>query len=333
MNASAAASPTIVDLRNAVRDTMPVGVESVFVGCSGGPDSLVLTALACWVGERNGFKVHSVTVDHQLQENSAGIARTAAAQAIALGVASAQVVTVNVMGEGGPEAAARRARRQALINVSQGAPILLGHTANDQAETVLLRLLRGAGSHSIKAMSTVDHPWFRPLLRNTRQDIEVAVQELLIPLKITPWIDPHNLSSDFARVRMREHMQRLTEDFGPAVVASLVRTADLARADDSALELLAADFVARSVTASSSENSVDVVSLIALFGAVRSRVIRRMYAMCTAVEQESSPLTYNHVQTIDALITDWHGQGEIALPLGVFAVREYDRLRLYPRTQ
>ena len=326
------ASPTVISLRNAVRASVPTDTESVFVGCSGGPDSLVLTAVACWVGARAGFQVHSVTVDHQLQADSAVIARTAATQATELGAASAQVVTVNVTGEGGMEAAARQARREALIGAAKGAPILLGHTANDQAETVLLRLLRGAGSHSLAAMAAVDHPWYRPFLGNTRADIELAVQELLTPLGITPWADPHNLSNDFARVRMREHLQRFTEDFGPGIVASLVRTADLARSDDNALEALATDFLQTQEFLDLADQRVDMEALVQLPGAVRSRVILRMYAMCAAVERESSPLTYNHVQTIDALITDWHGQGEIALPLGVCAVREYDRLRLYRRS-
>jgi len=329
------ASPTVISLRNAVRASVPTDAQTVFVGCSGGPDSLVLTAVACWVGARAGFQVHSVTVDHQLQADSAVIARTAAAQATEVGAASAQVVTVNVTGEGGMEAAARQARRQALIGAAKGAPILLGHTANDQAETVLLRLLRGAGSHSLAAMAAVDHPWYRPFLGNTRADIELAVQELLTPLGITPWADPHNVSHDFARVRMREHLQRFTEDFGPGIVASLVRTADLARSDDTALEALATDFLHMQEfpdQADQADQRVDIETLVQLPGAVRSRVILRMYAMCAAAERESSPLTYNHVQTIDALITDWHGQGEIALPLGVCAVREYDRLRLYRRS-
>lgn len=323
------ASPTVLALRTAVRANIPAETRSVVIACSGGPDSLVLTAVACWVGERSGFQVHSVTVDHQLQANSAEIARTAAEQATALGATSARVITVDVAGDGGMEAAARRARREALKNAAQGVPILLGHTANDQAETVLLRLLRGAGAHSLSAMAAVDHPWYRPFLGNTRTEIEVAVQELLIPRGIEPWTDPHNLNNDFARVRMREHMQRLTEDFGPGVVASLVRTADLARSDDNALEQLASDFLTARDFPEGSEQHVGIDSLAQLPQAVRSRVILRMYAMCAAVERESSPLTYNHVQVIDSLITDWHGQGVIALPLGVCAVREYDRLRFY----
>jgi tRNA(Ile)-lysidine synthase len=129
---------------------------------------------------------------------------------------------------------------------------------------------------------------------------------------------------------MREHMQRLTEDFGPGIVASLVRTADLARSDDTALEQLASDFLVVQELSEGSEQHVDIDSLAKLPQAVRSRVIRRMYSVCAAVERESSPLTYNHVRVIEALITDWHGQGVIALPLGVCAAREQDRLSFYP---
>lgn len=329
------ASPTVVGLRHAVRATVPADTTRVVVGCSGGPDSLVLTAIAAWVGERHGFAVHAVTVDHQLQNNSGEVAATAARNAIALGATSAEVVAVEVSGEGGVEAAARHARRAALLETSQGAPILLGHTATDQAETVLLRLLRGAGTHSLSAMAAVDPPWYRPFLTVPRADIVTAVQELLIPLGITPWSDPHNADADFARVRMRDHLQRLTEDFGTGLVAGLVRTADLARADDLALESFAEAFLAEhpSVTGPSaaiqSDYQISIADLAHLPAAIRTRVIRRVYGIVAGVDRESSPLTFQHVQSIDSLISEWHGQGEIAVPLGVSAVREYDRLRIY----
>jgi len=329
MNEVAWASPTVIELRNAVKGCLPTDVDSVVVGCSGGPDSLILTAIAAWVGERAGFDVHTVTVDHQLQEGSAAIAQTATEHALALGATTATIETVRVTGDGGMEGAARKARREALLKVAADRPILLGHTADDQAETVLLRLLRGAGAHSLSAMSHVDHPWFRPFLYTRRSAITEAVAELLTPLGITPWTDPHNSDSEFARVRMRTTLAQLTTDFGPGVATSLVRTADLLRADDSALEDLADKFCVDNGIHMTGDQQIDIPKLAELPEAIRTRVIRRLFGLFSGVDRESSPLTYNHVQAIDALITDWHGQGAIALPLGASALREYGRLRVY----
>lgn len=330
------ASPTVLDLRNAVKNCLPEGTRSVVVGCSGGPDSLVLTAVASWVGQREGFTVRSLTVDHQLQVNSDQIAREAATHARLVGANTAEVISVTVDTAAGIEAGARIARREALLNAAQGDPILLGHTSNDQAETVLLRLLRGAGAHSLGAMSQCDGLWHRPFLRSSRTEIHTAVEEILAPLGIIPWTDPHNTNNDFARVRIREVLAELTHDFGPGVQASLVRTADLLRADDAALEELAESFcelhvegVSESPISESPISESSISELENLPTAIRTRVIRRMYGQAAGVERVSSPLTYNHVQAIDALITDWHGQGEIALPLGVCAQREYGRLRIY----
>jgi tRNA(Ile)-lysidine synthase len=329
MNEVAWASPTVMELRNAVKGCLPTGIDSVVVGCSGGPDSLILTAVAAWVGKRSGFEVHAVTVDHQLQDGSAAIAGLATEHALALGATTATVETVQVSGDGGMEGAARRARREALLSVAADRPILLGHTADDQAETVLLRLLRGAGAHSLSAMSQIDYPWFRPFLYMRRSAIVEAVAELLTPLDITPWTDPHNSDSEFARVRMRSTLTQLMSDFGPGVSAALVRTADLLRADDLALEGLAEKFCHDNDIHLEGDQQIDISHLAELPEAIRTRVIRRMYGLCIGIDRESSPLTYNHVHAIDALITEWHGQGVIALPLGVAAVREYGRLRVY----
>ena len=151
MNKSA--SQTVVALRNSVKACLEPGTDSVVVGLSGGADSLVLTAVAVWVGERSGFSVQAVVVDHGLQIGSAEIASSAALAATKLGATSIEIRKVDVGNDGGMEMAARTARRAALLEVANGRPILLGHTANDQAETVLMRLLRGSGAHSLSAMS------------------------------------------------------------------------------------------------------------------------------------------------------------------------------------
>ena len=127
---------------------------ALVVGLSGGADSLALALTTIDVAARAGIPVITVTVDHGLREGSAEEARRVADLAASLG-ARAVVETVTVDGPGGPEGAARDARRAALraVGVREGAPILLGHTMDDQAETVLLRLARGSGPSSLRAIA------------------------------------------------------------------------------------------------------------------------------------------------------------------------------------
>jgi tRNA(Ile)-lysidine synthase len=319
------ASQTVVALRNSVSACLATDTTSVVVGLSGGVDSLVLTAVAVWVGERSGFTVQAVVVDHGLQTGSGEIASSAAVAATKLGATSIEIRNVDVGTDGGMEMAARTARRAALIDVANGRPILLGHTANDQAETVLLRLLRGSGAHSLSAMSACTNNWHRPFLSHTRGDIEVASVELLTPSGIIPWRDPHNFDEGFSRVKMRKHLELLSEEFGPSIISGLVRTADMLRADDQALDQIAEQCF---LTAEKAEFdvSMSVQELENIPTAIRTRLIKLCFDRLTAGTRENSPLTHQHVMSVEALISSWSGQGGIALPLGVTAKREYGRL-------
>ena len=153
------------------------GVPPAFiVGLSGGADSLALALTVIDVASRAGIEVVTLTVDHGLRAGSAHEARRVADLAVSLG-ARALVETVRVDGRGGPEASARDARLAALrfLALREGAPVLLGHTMDDQAETVLLRLARGSGPSSLRAIAPIRRDedgvtWLRPLLGLRRAD-------------------------------------------------------------------------------------------------------------------------------------------------------------------
>ncbi|WP_460867234.1 tRNA lysidine(34) synthetase TilS, partial [Rhodococcus aerolatus] len=214
------------------------GPGPVAVACSGGADSLALTAAA--VAEAG--PVTALVVDHALQPGSAAVADRAAATARTMGCAQARVLTVAVTGPGGPEAAARRARRAALRGAADG-PVLLGHTLDDQAETVLLGLGRGSGARSLAGMRAWDPPWGRPLLGVRRADTAAACAEL----GLDPWHDPHNDDPAFTRVRLRHEVLPLLEEvLAGGVAAALARTAAQLREADAALDAVAAA-VARAV--------------------------------------------------------------------------------------
>lgn len=266
------------------------------VGLSGGADSLALTAVAAALKPTT-----ALIVDHGLQTGSAEVAATAAAQARQLGCVDAQVISVAVGTEGGPEAAARTARYAALDAARGGAPVLLAHTLDDQAETVLLGLGRGSGPRSIAGMRLWDPPWGRPLLEARRADTEAVCAEL----GLTPWRDPHNTDPRYTRVRLRTEVLPLLEDvLAGGVAPALARTAAALREDNDALDALAAGHLDALRTA----DGLTVAGLEDLPAALRRRVIRGWLLSVGA-----TMLTDVQLRAVDALVGDWHGQGGAAV--------------------
>src|ERR1700758_4014761 len=203
------------------------------VALSGGPDSLALTGVAAAL-----LPTTALIVDHGLQAGSAAIASAAQRQAEELGCVDAQVLCVQVGADGGPEGAARIARYRALQTARRDRPVLLAHTLDDQAETVLLGLGRGSGARSIAGMRPYDPPWCRPLLGVRRAVTHAACQEL----GLTAWQDPHNTDRRFTRTRLRLEVLPLLEDvLGGGVAEALARTATALRADTELIDTLAAE--------------------------------------------------------------------------------------------
>lgn len=269
--------------------------EQWCVALSGGPDSLALTGVAARLRPTT-----AVVVDHGVQPHSAAVAETARAQAVALGCVGAQVIRVQVGKEGGPEAAARTARYAALAAYHDG-PVLLGHTLDDQAETVLLGLGRGSGVRSIAGMRPYDPPWCRPLLGVRRVVTHDACREL----GLTPWRDPHNSDRRFTRTRLRTEVLPLLEDvLGGGVAEALARTATALREDNELIDTLAA----RALPAATAGSGLRVPELAKLDAPVRRRVIRAWLLAGGATS-----LTDKQIRGVDSLVTAWRGQGGVAV--------------------
>ncbi len=267
------------------------------VALSGGPDSLALTAAAVRV-----LPTTALIVDHGLQPDSREVAETAAERATALGCVDVQVLSVEVGTAGGPEAAARAARYAALDDARAGAPVLIGHTLDDQAETVLLGLGRGSGPRSIAGIRPYDPPWCRPLLALRRSETEAACAEL----GITPWCDPHNDDPRFTRVRLRTEVLPLLEEvLGRGVAEALARTATALQSDGEVLDAIAERTLADAAAAG---GRLQVTTLAPLPEAVRLRVIRAWLQAGGAVR-----LTSKQILGVQALVTAWHGQGGVAV--------------------
>lgn len=340
--------PDVAAARLAVRrnvEDLPGG-SLVLVACSGGPDSLVLAAAAAFALPRAGLGAGAVVVDHGLQEGSAEVARRAGEQCRALGLDPVEVRTVQVGTAGGMEAAAREARYAALEDAARtlgAAAVLLGHTLDDQAETVLLALARGSGARSLSGMAPVRGLWRRPLLGLRRGQVLEAVAAL----GLEPWHDPSNSDPHGPRrsaLRTRV-LPVLTEVLGPGVPEALARTAEQLREDTEVLDSLARELLERAATGASAaaarsdddarSDDGDRPAFEFLSSPTTARyAVRELEAAPAALRRRAlhlavlaaTPLagavSREHVLALDALVVDWRGQGEVALPGGARCRRD-----------
>jgi tRNA(Ile)-lysidine synthase TilS/MesJ len=186
----------------------------------------------------------------------------------------------------GPEARARQLR-YALLDTVEGV-VLLGHTRDDQAETVLLGLIRGSGTRAASGMAPVRGRYRRPLLDVGRATTRQACAEA----GLAAWDDPHNEDPAYTRVQVRTLLSGLDLTDG------LARSARLLREDADALDALASP-------------TDDLAALARMLPAIRARSLKRW-----AEQQTGHAVTSAHVDALRALVEDWHGQGPVALPGG-----------------
>lgn len=328
-------------LREALADCGP-GTR-VLVACSGGADSLALAVTTAFLAPRQGLVAGAVTVDHGLRPGARAEAEAVAQRCAALGLSPALVRSVDVTGAGGPEGAAREARyaalRAAAREVGGGrVVVLLGHTADDQAETVLLGLARGSGGRSLAGMPPrwTEGPctFVRPFLSLRRSDTEAVCRAAGLA-----WVtDPTNAAagpwraadgSPLRRAAVRERvLPALVDALGPGVVPALVRTAEQLRRDedhldDAGRELLRRARAAAGTPAGDHVDVVDVATLATAHPAVRTRALRR-----AVLEAGATPgdLKAVHVAELDRLVTDHRGQGPVPVPGGLEVARRCGRL-------
>ncbi|MEJ7796322.1 MAG: tRNA lysidine(34) synthetase TilS [Nocardioides sp.] len=313
--------PAVAAVRLAVRrNLVDVGDQPVLVACSGGADSLALLAATVFEARRSPWRVVGVTVDHGLQAGSTERAEALVGQMAAIGADETVAVRVRVEASGqGPEAAAREARYSVLEEVAErfGSPmVLLGHTRDDQAETVLLGLTRGSGARSIAGMRSAFDRFRRPLLDITRAQTEAACAAEGLSF----WSDPHNADPAYTRSRIRsEVMPVLERELGPGVAAALARTASQLQADVAALDAIAEATYADLAT----DRELPVDRLAMLPDAIRLRVLRLAALDAGAIP---SDLTHGHLLAVDDLVRHWRGQQWVDLPGDLRAVRREDRV-------
>ena len=316
---------SLIELRSAVRpflENLTAG-DCALVAVSGGADSLALAYVLNKEAKDLAITLIGVTVDHQLQFESAKQALKVQVTLKEMGYQEVLIEKVLVQDKSGLEADARTARYASLDAVAHayGAmQIFLGHTRDDQAETVLLGLARGSGTRSLSGMSQINGKYARPFLHVTREQTVAACAEA----NLKPWNDPHNENTKFSRVRVRNKvLPIMEEEIGPGIAAALARSAAILRDDADAL-----DEMAQAVITRVDLSDLDCAALAELPRAIRSRILR---AAIYAAGAPSGSISADHLAAVEALVTSWHGQGESSLPGGVKVVRISGRLSLLAR--
>ena len=318
-------STALLELRNAVRpflENLTAG-DCALVAVSGGADSLALAFALIKEAPDLAVSLIAVTVDHQLQSGSADQAAKVQSELKAMGYQEVIIEKVKVQEKSGLEADARTARYAALDAIAHAygaTQIFLGHTRDDQAETVLLGLARGSGTRSLSGMAVINGKYARPFLQLTREQTVLACQEA----KLNPWNDPHNENEKFSRVRVRNKVLPVMEtEIGPGIAAALSRSAAILRDDADAL-----DEMAQAVISRVDLKDLDCAALAELPRAIRSRVLR---AAIYAAGAPGGSLSADHLAAVEAMVTSWRGQGEASLPGGVKVARISGRLSLLAR--
>ena len=312
----------LYQIRLAVRSELEdiAAGDSVLVAASGGADSSALAAALLLECKTKSIKVIALIIDHGLQKNSADVTHETKRTLTKIGYENIEIRRVTVEITDGLEASARRARYQALSDVANShnaVAVFLGHTKDDQAETVLLGLSRGSGSRSLSGMAARVDRYRRPLLSITRAQTEAACEEAGIKY----WQDPHNQSMEFTRVRVREVvLPTMEKEIGPGISDALARSAKLLRDDADALDYLSEEIFSKLDPA-----SLEISKLESQPRAIRTRILRRAIYLAGAPQ---GSLSAEHIEPVEALITAWKGQGPISLPGGVTVARISGRLSL-----
>ena len=312
----------LYQIRLAVRSELEdiAAGDSVLVAASGGADSSALAAALLLECKAKSIKVIALIIDHGLQKNSADVTHETKRTLTKIGYENIEIRRVSVEITDGLEASARRARYQALNDVANShnaVAVFLGHTKDDQAETVLLGLSRGSGSRSLSGMAARVDRYRRPLLSITRAQTEAACEEAGIKF----WQDPHNQSMEFTRVRVREVvLPTMEKEIGPGISDALARSAKLLRDDADAL-----DYLSDEIFSKLEQASLEISKLESQPRAIRTRILRKAIYLAGAPQ---GSLSAEHIEPVEALITAWKGQGPISLPGGVTVARISGRLSL-----
>jgi len=303
----------------------------VVVAISGGPDSTALLHALVQLRSKLRFRLRAAHLHHGIRGADADAdARAAASLARKLDVPfSTHETDVPAQAEAGGislEVAAREARYEWLESVAnrfQANRIATGHTANDQAETVLINLLRGTGPRGLAGIPYVRGRIIRPLIALTREEVEEYCREHDLTFRV----DRSNRDASFLRNRVRSEVLPLLGRIQPAIVSQLVRLAEIMRAEDNFLS----EHAENALRGVAVQRPGEVGILISLFSALPAGLARRVLRAAIArVKGDDLDIEFERVDAVLRLATEGRTGAVVQLPGGLRAERTYGEIVIAP---
>jgi len=305
--------------------------EKVVVAVSGGIDSSVLLHLLYGLSQEHGYCLHVAHLNHVLRAEESqrdaefvrDLARGLSLEATLRSIAVRDLIQ---QGSGSLQEHARRARYAFLEEVAEevgASKIALGHTKDDQAETVLLNLLRGAGMPGLRGIPPVREGRFvRPLIEVTRKEIE----EYARFHQIASVTDSSNLKSSYLRNRMRlQLLPLLRELYNPQVADTLAAIASILAAEEELLESMASSHLASALLEQGEGRvALSVSALLQEPIALQRRILIEAIRLASSTYLH---LSHRHIFTLQDLLRAQNGS-QLTLPGGMVATKDYDRLTI-----
>jgi tRNA(Ile)-lysidine synthase len=305
------------------------GGETVLIGLSGGPDSVCLLHVLSALRDELGLQLHALYVDHGLRPaeipDEIDFCRTRCeASTIPFSVAAIEVMTnVRVQGMNKQEAA-RELRYNAFnetLTQIQGQRMALGHNADDQIETFLLRFLRGAGPKGLSGMPPVRKNIIRPLIGTGRREIE----EFLDEQKITFLTDSSNLKEDYLRNRIRRILAPELKKINPALIRTTGKTMDILREEEHYFDVIVTKTLMRLITRKR-EGRIDL--FLTPLEAMETVILRRVLRRAIDETKGLRGIEFVHIDSVIDLIRSGRPGDRLYLPKGLRVIKNYSTLVL-----
>jgi len=309
--------------------SMLSGGEKVLIGLSGGPDSVCLLHVLHILKDKLRLELNAVYLDHGLRPDEtpaeivfckklcAGLNVTFLSKAI-------DVKTYALAEKLNLQEAARHMRYWSYDITAyelQANSIALAHTADDQAETVLMRLFRGSGATGLSGIPPVRKNIIRPLIEVERKEIEAFLDKNRIDFVI----DSSNLKKDYVRNRIRLSLIPHLKEFNPDLIGTLSKTAALFRDDESYFELIVTRTLMKLI---SRKTDTRIELFLSPFGNMDKVIIRRVLRRAIDETKGLRGISFIHIEDIIGLLREGDPGDRIYLPKGVRVIKDYSTLVL-----